>query len=109
MLTRNGIAYDLKISPYKHIIRYEDSDSVIYTFSSELNKERFINKLSENRNYINGSLSSRFNIPITYNKLCDLKLYTRIEKRGFLIESEEETFECLNTIRLNGMTLIQES
>lgn len=110
MLTRNGIAYDLTVSPYKTVVFYNNKkDSIIYTFSSNLNKERFLEKLSENRNYINGSLTKRFNIQIVCNKLCDIKLYSSVEKRGFLIETEEREFKCLNTIKLDGMNLIQES
>lgn len=109
MLTRNGIAYDLTLSPYQTIVRYGKEDSIIYKFSSEGNRERFLNKLSENREYYNGSLSKRFNIQITCDKLSDLKLYSSVEKRGFLIETEEKRYTCLNTIRLDGMNLIQEN
>ena len=105
MLTRNGIAHDLNVSPYKELIIY-DNRKITYTFSSKLNQVRFIERLNKNRNYYNKSLSKRFNFEIEFNILCDIKLYSLIEKRGILIELEEGKVECLNNIKFVGMNPI---
>lgn len=107
MLTRNGIAYNLKLSPYKVTIKYQDNESITFKFSSQLYMDNFKNKLKNNRNVICESLSKRFGFIINNEKLCDLKLYSSIEKRGFLIETKEGLYECLNIIKLDGQNKIQ--
>lgn len=106
MLTRNGIAYNLKLSPYKITVKY-DQESITYKFSSQLYKDNFQNKLKDHRKTIENSLSKRFGFIIVNEKLSDLKLYSSIEKRGFLIETKEGIYECLNTIKLDGQNKIQ--
>lgn len=105
-LTRNGVANDLSISPYHYLVRYSTLDEVVFIFSSELYKNKFIERLEDNRKVINESLSKRFGFDIVNNKLCDLKLYLTIEKRGFLIKDNKGKYECLNTTRLDGHKLI---
>lgn len=107
MLTRNGIAYNLKLSPYEHIIDYPNGEVIKFKFSSLLYKENFIKKVTDNRKKISQSLSNRFGIDISNDILCDLKLYSSIEKRGFLIETKEGYYKCLNTIKLDGQNKIQ--
>lgn len=107
MLTRNGIAYNLSLSPYKLTIKYDKNDYITFKFSSQLYKDNFQNKLKVNRNNINNSLSKRFGFSILNEKLSDLKLYSSIEKRGFLIETKEGIYECLNIIKLDGQNKIQ--
>lgn len=104
-LTRNGVAYDLKLSPYKLLLNYKNND-LEYVFSSQLNKDRFLNSIKPNRDKINTSLTKRFNIDINADLLCDIKLYSTIEKRGFLIKTNDKEIECLNIIRLDGNNLI---
>lgn len=105
-LTRSNIAYDLNISPHNYIVDYENYKySVKYVFSSDLYKRKFTEKLKENRETINTSLSNRFNLHFVCDILCDLKLYSTIEKRGFLIYVNGEKIDCLNTITLNGNSL----
>lgn len=104
-LTRGGVAYDLTKSPFNYIIQYPD-ESIIYWFSSDMYRRKFENAINSNRITINNSLSKRFGYDIEHNKLCDLKLYATIEKRGFLIESENHKFLCQNNIKLDGLKLI---
>lgn len=104
-LTKSGVAYDLTISPHKLEIKYDENNKMIYTFSSQLYKNKFIDKLEENRDKVNHSLSKRFGFNIENNLLCDIKLYTTIEKRGFLLDNTKERFECLNIIKLDGHNL----
>lgn len=104
-LTRSKIAYDLTISPHKVIVAYE-SFKLVYVFSSGLYKRNFKDKLQSNREKINHSISNRFGFSIKNDILSDLKLYTTIEKRGFLIYKDKEKIECLNNIVLDGNNLI---
>lgn len=107
-LTRSGVAYNLFNSPHKVKISYSNED-IIYTFSSKLHLNKFIDKLENNRKYYNCSLSHRFGIEVENNKLCDIKLYAKIENRGFLIDNKKEVFEWLNTIKLDGNNLIKKN
>lgn len=107
-LTRNGIAYDLKGTPYIHCVIYE-KDGVEYRFSSERYKEKFIEKLEENRTKINESLSNRFGFKVINHVLSDLKLYSSIEKRGFLIFYNGVPVECQDNITLDGHKMIMKS
>ena len=96
-LTRDGIAYDLNISPYRLEVPYEDC-TLTYVFSSELYRKNFYNRFLENREKISASLSKRFGFHIENDLLCDLKLYTMIEKRGFLILKGEDKIVCQENI-----------
>lgn len=107
-LTRGGVAYNFEHSPHKATIQYSDGDSIEYTFSSNLYREKFLDRLEENRKRIHLSLTKRFNFKIYNNKLSDLQLYMSIEKRGFLIKENERVHKCPNAIKLNGLTLMTE-
>lgn len=107
-LTRSGIAYDLSISPHKTEILYSGR-VITYIFSSELYMNKFEEKIVSNRNKINESLSNRFRMDINASLIADLKLYSEIEKRGFLIKTEKESHLCLNTIKLDGLMLMMNS
>lgn len=102
-LTRNGIAYDLKLSPYEHTINYSEG-KLTYMFSSEIYRKKFTERINAHREKIKESLSNRFGFEIQNDLLSDIKLYSVVEKRGFLIRGKEE-YECLNIIRLNGENL----
>lgn len=107
-LSRGGIAYNLAESPFRYNVIYEaENVSITYVFSSNLYRNNFIRKLQSNRKSINLSLSNRFGIAIEHNILCDLRLYGRIEKRGFLIYKNGEGIECQKSIRLDGHNLIR--
>lgn len=107
-LTKSGIAYDLNLSPYTFKVSYGEN-YIVYTFSSELYRDKFREKIQDNRSKINSSLSKRFGYEITNNVLSDVKLYSTVEKRGFLLETEEERFECLSTILLDGNHLMKKN
>ena len=106
-LSRRKIAYDFNVSPYKEVIQY-DSHTVKYVFSSELYREKFTDRLAAHRVKINDSLSNRFGININMILLSDIKLYTSIEKRGFLLEVDGVKVPCQKHITLDGnkMTLL---
>ena len=108
-LTRGGVAYDLNKSPYLYNVVYDDC-YISYYFSSEFYLNKFKQKLEDNRLSINQSLSNRFGISVDLKKLCDLKLYSVIEKRGFLVRiNGKENIDCLNNLLLNGEVLIEKN
>lgn len=82
-ITRHGIYKDLSQSTYLTV-----KEGNTYYFSSMLYKDKFLQKYEENRKTINESLSNRFDFTIKLNMLCDIALYKKIEKRGFLIVDE---------------------
>lgn len=104
-LTRSNVAYDLNISPHIEEIEYEDF-TIKYVFSSNLYRIKFLSKLGENRGIINRSLSNRFGFNIKTDLIADLKLYTTIEKRGFLIFKDGVKIECRENITLDGLRMI---
>lgn len=107
-LTRSNIAYDLNISPHKLEVVYPD-EVLTYVFSSDLYRQKFNDKIESHRDKISESLTNRFGFTIENNKLADLKLYTTIEKRGFLIYKGQVKVECLSSITLDGNHLIMQS
>lgn len=104
MLTRAKISYNLHKTPHTLKVEYDDKE-ITYHFSSELYRNKFYSRVVENREYINKSLYNRFGINIEFDKLADLKLYSSIEKRGFLVSSDGEFAECLNDIILDGLKM----
>ena len=104
-LTRSNVAHNLNISPHQYIVKY-GNDTITFVFSSELYKRKFEEKLFSHRDTINQSLSNRFGFQIVNDKLADLKLYTSIEKRGFLLYHNGDKVEWLTNIILDGSNLI---
>lgn len=81
-------------------------NGLTYVFSSKLHLQKFKNKLRENRDIINYSLSKRFNFPVDVSQLADLVLYRKIETRGFLILTSEGKQICQNNIKYVGGKVI---
>lgn len=105
MLTRSKVAYDLNISPHRINMLY-DNQEITFVFSSDLYKRKFHDKLTETRNYYNDSLTNRFGVTVALDMLSDLKLYTTIEKRGFLLFVDGDKIECQNNITFGGGRMI---
>lgn len=100
MLTRHGIAYNLRHTPY--IIT---TAHAVFHFSSNLYMTNFLNRQKEHRDIINYSLSKRFNINMQLTVFPDLVLYAKIEKRGFHVKVGNEVITCRNNIILSGEKL----
>ena len=107
-LTRNNVAYNLNESPHRLEVPY-DQQSLIYVFSSEFYKTNFYNRFLDNREKISESLSKRFGFRVQNDLLSDLKLYSSIEKRGFLIIKGEDKIVCQENITLDGTLLMKQS
>lgn len=105
MLTRGKVCYNLKNTPYTLSMVYEGKQ-VTYHFSSSLYVEKFVCKRDEHRKSITESLSKRFGFTIDSTLIADLRLYSMIEKRGFLLSVDGDYVECQKDIILNGMRMI---
>lgn len=105
MLTRANVCYNLRMTPYTVRVLYGEQE-VIYHFSSELYKIKFNARMGENRRAINHSLSNRFSFTVKSDIIADLRLYSSIEKRGYLISVDGEQIECQENITLDGMRMI---
>ena len=101
MITKNGVCYDLNISPYSVTM-----NGMKFVFSSKSHLDKFKKKVKENRDIINYSLSKRFNIQVNVEQLADIVLYRKIETRGFLIYSETGVELCQKSIIFTGGEVI---
>ena len=107
-LTRWGVAHDLNFTPFTKLIDYGEC-SLTFHFSSAYYLELFEKKMLKNRESINSSLSNRFGFNIVNDLLCDIKLYSVTEKRGFYIKNDKEGFEWINNIILDGKNLMKKN
>ena len=107
-LSRGGVCYNLAETPFLYEIEYDDH-VLIYHFSSELYKNKFIESLENERSLITESLSNRFGFKVMNDLLSDIRLYQKIEKRGFLINADGRVLTCLNDIILDGKILIRKT
>lgn len=89
-MTRNGIEYNLKISPYQ----YQYGDYTFY-FSSRNYLTKFAEKLQEEQKIVSSFLSRKFEFDINADTLSVIGLYRKIEKRGFFITYKGNEFTCL--------------
>lgn len=105
-LTRSKVAYDLNESPHRMEVPYE-GQTLVYVFSSDLYKRKFYERFIDNRLEVGESLSRRFGFKINHDLLCDLRLYSSIEKRGFLVLKDEVKFVCQEDIILDGEKLMK--
>jgi hypothetical protein len=102
VLTKNGICYDLKNSPYFCFVGFYK-----FFFSSPAHLNRFKVGLETNRDWLNDSMTRRFKFEMQMDLLADFSLYRKIETRGFLIinESTGVAYECPESIEFRGMTI----
>lgn len=88
-LTKRGIAYNLKETPYMFI---SEDETYTYYFSSSLHLEKFIERRKTNRDIVNYSLSKRFGFKIECDLIADIVTYSSIETRGFFIRKKIFSF-----------------
>lgn len=100
-LTRNGIAKDLKTSPYT-FTEVVDEGVITFYFSSRLHLNNFCEKRDENYTMIYNYIYKRFKFKVDCRMLADCNLYQKIESRGFYITINKKEFLCPSSIILNG-------
>lgn len=97
MITRNGVCYDLQMSPYRYT-----KDGLTFVFSSQIHLDKFKMKYKENRDIVNYSLTKRFKMNVNASQLADVVLYRKVETRGFLIVTAEGKTLCQKSLVYNG-------
>ena len=107
MLSRRGVADDLRTSPYIQTIAYEN-DVIEYIFSSKVNYNKFEQRLKDSRDKLSTYLSTKYELPIDFDILADIKLYESIEHRGSLIKVNGKEVLWLSNIKLDGQIKIQQ-
>lgn len=103
-LTRSKIAYNLHHSPHRQAIAYGEGYTT-YVFSSDLYRRKFLEKLEANREQVSASLTKRFGVMVRNDALADFRLYTTIEKRGFLLIQDREEIECRSRVIFDGVRM----
>ena len=99
MVTRNGVYYDLALSPYK----FKTPDTKLtYVFSSDLHMLKFEDNYLKYRDEQNIKFKARFRVNTSLSVLHDIVLYKRIESRGFLIINEGGNKICQENLILIG-------
>ena len=101
-MTRNGVVYNLKKSPY-----IVEENNIKFYFSSKNHMDKFKENLNDNRNTLAYSLYNRFKLYPIINEMYDIILYGKIETRGFLISIEGEEYVCQKSIILSGVKKIE--
>ena len=102
-LTRNNIAYNLRLSPHIEEVDYE-SGKTTYVFSSELYRRKFNDKRKEAHEHMSEVLKRRYGMEFDVVELSDAYLYSKIEKRGFLIYKDNKEVIWLNNLKFVGRT-----
>lgn len=104
-LTRSNIAYDLSISPHRLTVTYGENP-LTFVFSSDLYKRKFLDKMGDHREQISDSLSKRFGVKVRQPLVADYRLYTTIEKRGFLLIQDGVECKWPDKVELDGERVI---
>lgn len=108
-MTKSGVERDLRRSPYVTNLMYGNKN-VTFCFSSATCKMRFDEAIESNRKEIRESLTARFKIEFKVaNEFCDITLYRKIERRGFLICMEGVEVKWLGELTYNGIEVIKKS
>ena len=86
MKSARGIYYNLLESTYKY-----EYKNITFFFSSQFYLTKFITTHFDYVDYINKKMKIEFGIKVDYTILALIKLYQRIEKRGFrvLVDGKE--------------------
>lgn len=108
-MTISGVERDLKVTPLTTVIEYGDR-LVCYCFSSYTVQQKFEKELETHRAQIKESLTNRFRISFNVSDdFCDLDLYRRTERRGFLVRFGEDEVTWLGQVEYNGQRVIKKN
>lgn len=84
-VTRYGVAYNLAVSPYRYTW-----GSRTFHFSTAAHRERFKERLTIRREWLNDSLTRRFKVNVSADDLAVLQLYMQTETRGFYVTTDDD-------------------
>lgn len=100
-LTRSGVCYDMRSSPYTYEWR-----EWLFRFSSEVHRKNFAEKLFGHILWLNDSMSRRFHIRCELDRLAALQLYRRIETRGFSIRMWGDEVDSMSRVTVESFVSI---
>lgn len=107
-ITKNGVCYDLPSSPY-----CVDIMGVTFCFSTQRNKEKFIEQRNVRIKGVASSLYRRFHINIDSTYIALIQLYMIIEHRGFALYindylvNDVDDIDILCALSMNGLSDVQ--
>lgn len=99
-LTRSGVCYDLKHSPFD-----SSYGSLLLKFSSASHKERFDAEVHKKEAWLNDSLGRRFHCTVGADVLAALHWYRQAETRGFCVY-DSCTDEWLDSMALISFDIV---
>lgn len=91
-VTRYGVAYNLAASPYRYTWGLRT-----FHFSTAAHRERFKERLTIRREWLNDSLSRRFKVQVRADDLAVLQLYMKTETRGFYVTTDDGEGRVIDT------------
>lgn len=84
MISKNGVCYDLRESPYVFAWR-----GMAFYFSSQPHKDKFVREVIKREQWLDDSLSRRFKCTIHLPVVADIQWYVMVESRGFYIVTDD--------------------
>lgn len=109
-MTSSGVEYNLDISPYRVEEAYPNGNRIVFIFSSHVGMRKFVDKHEENRKELNESLSNRFRMKFKLSPdFCDVQLYKKIERRGYLIHFNGRRIEWQGKLKYSGLQLEEQT
>ena len=99
-LTRNGVARDLKNSPYT-FTEFNNGKTYTFYFSSKLHLHNFNKLRQKNFVMIYNYIYKRFKFKVDCQTLADFNLYKKIEHRGCYIKIDNKHYTKIDSISLN--------
>lgn len=96
-MTRNGVEYNLEISPYTFEIH-----GLKFYFSSKPHLTKFCDYMPNYVLEMIKKFSERYGFSCYFETMFMLMAYARIETRGFCVEYEGRKFKCQEQVSLGG-------
>ena len=82
---KNKIYYDIEESDYSVVV-----GRLTFYFSKIQYVDKFSEMLVENRNHISKRLSYQYGTKVECDEMCDMYLYSKIEKNNFRVYKDGE-------------------
>lgn len=113
-MTQYGVEHDLAQSPFRTRLMYGQASigqgGIDFCFSSRTSMARFEDGLEKNREELRSSLSNRFKIKFKLSDaFCDIQLYRRCERRGFLIYMDGDEVQWIGQLEYDGQRVCRQT
>jgi hypothetical protein len=106
-MTKDGIEYNLSITPYVVNKEY-NAINVIFKFSSEMYRDKFSAYMNDTalKNDRNSKTLKKYGFLFENHLVEDIRKYTTLEKRGFQIIMDSKKFESVKDIKLDILYVV---